>query len=202
MTSPTHHGWTSRWITFFVVPSAIVATLGLAGDGVTQASGDSAGDPLLSEELREMYEEDQSSRANWQDLTPEEMSEMINGDKERRERVLDILATEKLTTADDYFHAAMILQHGEVPEDFLVSHVLSTIAGFKGHSAAKWLSAASLDRYLHRIDRPQIFGTQYRNVDGKWSLDPIDGDLLSDGIRADHSTPTLAKARANADRFE
>lgn len=58
----------------------------------------------------------------------------------------------------------MILQHGDSPEDILLAHVLSIAAAFLGHKRAQWLSAASLDRYLHRTRQPQRFGTQYVRV--------------------------------------
>ena len=43
-------------------------------------------------------------------------------DRARQARVKELYATNQLKTGIDYYHAAMVLQHGEVPEDFLLAH--------------------------------------------------------------------------------
>src|SRR5262249_6558753 len=53
----------------------------------------------------------------------------------------------------------------------------------KGFSPAKWLCAATLDRYLRSIKQPQIFGTQFGNGPAVYDMSPYDKDLLSDKIR-------------------
>ena len=45
-------------------------------------------------------------------------------DRARQSRVKVLFAANGLTTANDYYHAAMILQHGDAPEDFLLAHEL------------------------------------------------------------------------------
>jgi len=35
-----------------------------------------------------------------------------------------------------------------------------------GRPDAAWIAAATFDRFLHNVDRPQIFGTQYRSNSG------------------------------------
>src|SRR5436190_1379819 len=64
--------------------------------------------------------------------------------------------------AGDYYRAAMILQHGDVAEDYLLAHEFCVVAISKGDARAKWLAAASEDRFLMNIDRPQRFATQFR----------------------------------------
>jgi len=74
-----------------------------------------------------------------------------------------------------------------------MAHVLSTIAGYKGDYRGRWLSAASLDKYLHRTGQLQIFGTQYF-VAGDRRLNP---SRLSDALRREFSVPSLAAQQAN-----
>ena len=116
-------------------------------------------------------------------------------DHQRRARVLEILKTAELTTGDDFFYAALVLQHGEIPDDFLLAHVLATAAGMRGHKVGPWLAAATLDRYLQRIGKPQIFGTQYVRQDakGEWNQGEYSRDLLSDGMRKVFGVPEQAK---------
>jgi hypothetical protein len=107
--------------------------------------------------------------------------------------VTEIVRQGQLRTAEEYYHAAMVLQHGALPEEFLLAHELATVAGFKGHKGGRWLSAAALDRFLHALKRPQRFGTQYRrDGDGPWTQEPYDRSL-PDAVRAEYGVPPLAE---------
>ncbi len=53
------------------------------------------------------------------------------------------------------------LQHGDAADDYLLAHILAVEAIVKGDASSKWISAATLDRYLQAIGKSQIFGTQY-----------------------------------------
>jgi hypothetical protein len=44
--------------------------------------------------------------------------------------------------------ASFIFQHGNTVEDCLFAHVLAMEALVKGDESAKWIAAATLDRYL------------------------------------------------------
>ena len=112
-------------------------------------------------ELRNLYEADQADRQFTSPPTDEDWEEISARDAERLARVYELLKGDLLSAPEDYFHAAMILQHGDTPEDILVAHILSTAAGFSGDERGYWLSAASLDRYLLRTRMPQRLGTQY-----------------------------------------
>ena len=60
---------------------------------------------------------------------------------------------------------------------------------------AKWLAAASEDRFLGSIGRNQRFGTQYKthDPDPQWRLDPVDDDV-TDLTREAWSVPSIAEA--------
>lgn len=78
----------------------------------------------------------------------------------RREMVRQLIRTGGLLTAKDYANGALLLQHGDKAEDYLLAHVLATIAGFKGDRTGRFLSAVALDRYLINVGQPQAFGIQ------------------------------------------
>jgi hypothetical protein len=112
-----------------------------------------------NQELGRLFREDQSDR------TPEENIDwkvVGPSDKAREARVKELSRQNMLNTGADYYHGAMILQHAETSEDYLLAHELCVIAISKGNQDAKWLAAASEDRFLMSIGRPQRFGTQYR----------------------------------------
>jgi hypothetical protein len=62
-----------------------------------------------NEELKRLHDEDQSDRTptdvDWAIVSPR--------DKARLSRVKDLYRQNRLQTASDYYHAAMILQHGD-----------------------------------------------------------------------------------------
>lgn len=147
----------------------------------------------ISRELAEIYEADQADRQNLPQLTPEQLSAVAARDDQRRARVMEIVLQGQLQSAEDYYHAAMVLQHGKTPDEHLLAHELATIAGFKDHKIGKWLSAATLDRLLESLDRPQQFGTKYRQeTNGVWTVEPLDRSL-PDAIRAEYGVPPLAE---------
>jgi len=145
-----------------------------------------------NQELLDMYEADQSDRSgqiDWALVGPR--------DEKRRQRVKEILEAGDVKTADDYFHAAMVLQHGAGSADFKLAHELALKASEldADHSTARWLAAAAKDRYLQSIGEPQIYGTQFRKVDGQWTLEPIDETAVTDEERARWGVPPLASAK-------
>jgi len=145
--------------------------------------------------LRKIYDEDQKDRAD------------EAGDARRKEQVRRLLRDGLVHSGEDYYYAAFIFQHGQKPNDFLFAHVLAVTAVSKGFHGAMWLSAATLDRYLHSLKQPQIFGTQfgslYDNSDDQGLYDDM---MVSDTLRAlwcvaSYTTQTkiLSDARAGRD---
>ncbi|MEO1633193.1 MAG: hypothetical protein AAFU38_20695, partial [Bacteroidota bacterium] len=87
----------------------------------------------------------------------------------------------------DYFHAAMIFQHGRDSTDYRNARDFAQRA-FEldpTHSTASWLIAAATDRYLWSIDQPQVYGTQTtKDDDGRWTIQPLDDDGVTEEERA------------------
>jgi hypothetical protein len=120
----------------------------------------SAAAPKDNQELLSLYQEDQSDRnppaggsIDWKIVARRDFLRLTV--------VKELYAQKKLQTGPDYYHAAMILQHSGTAEDYLLSHELCIVAICKGNEEAKWLAAASEDRFLMSIGRGQRFGTQY-----------------------------------------
>lgn len=143
-----------------------------------------------NEELAAMFAADQAARTdgrtvNWTLVTMQ--------DAERRVRTREMLVADQVSTAQDYFHAAFIFQHGSEPDDFLLAHVLAVTAVSKGHPQASWIAAATLDRYLQRIGRPQIYGTQFvlPAAGDEVTQGDYDQALLPDALRRAAGVPPL-----------
>ncbi|NVM77379.1 hypothetical protein FHW83_003185 [Duganella sp. SG902] len=148
-----------------------------------------------SNELAKLYKEDQADRDSSSGQVLD--WEAIGIRDERRElRVKQLLAAGPLGDGTAYYHAAMVLQHASTPDDYLLAHDLCVIAISKGENKAKWLAAASLDRFLLAIGRPQRFGTQYQSKRAFLppqlaTVDPNVPDML----RSELDVPTLEEAR-------
>ncbi len=146
-------------------------------------------------DLVRLYEEDQADRTqpagreiDWSTVGPR--------DRAREARVKALYEAAQLHTAADFHHAAMILQHAEASDDFLLAHELCIVAIAKGDSSALWLCAATEDRFLMNIGREQRFGTQYRSEGpgGAFRLVPV-ADKVTDALRAEFHAPTLEQAK-------
>lgn len=159
-------------------------------------------------EITEIFQADQDDRTFFTTQKPSEwkpdaMRAMMLHDAERRKRVAFLLVEGKVQSALDYYHAAMVFQHSDLASDFLQAHILSTISAMKGYGPARWLSAASLDRYLQKIKQPQIFGTQYRNEDPKqalsgWTMEPYDRSIPNP-VRHEYGVPSLDESLKRLD---
>lgn len=160
-----------------LLPTAILLLLPISIRSDTAKPTDSA-------ELMQIYEADQKDRkaqlggVDWKVVGPR--------DTGRRKRVRELIDKGVVRTGKDYERAAMVFQHGDTPEDILFAHVLAVAALGKGNAEARWLAAASLDRYLHRLGQPQVFGTQFTNKDVStnegWTMEPYNRQLLAPSL--------------------
>src|SRR5262245_28855005 len=76
--------------------------------------------PKDNEELVRLYQEDQADRAPKDG--PVDGKAIVARDRARQARVKEIYQANQIQTGADYYHAAMVLQHGYVPEDYLLAH--------------------------------------------------------------------------------
>lgn len=158
-------------------------------------------DAQISERMKALFDADQSSRRgmmNNKELWPKLEEE----DRARRVEVTTYLENGKLAAADDFYYAALIFQHGNCADHFKLSNQLAEKSMNLGNHDARWLYAASLDRYLMTLGKPQKFGTQYvkNKESGKWELYSVD-PATTDEERAHYDVPPLAETRKQLDEM-
>ncbi len=154
-------------------------------------------DGPASAELRAIAKVDQADRTFTKPPTAEEWKPVEARDRARRDRVLELLKSEKLVTGDDFDTAALIFQHGDTPDDFLTAHELAAVGGMLGHVGN--LAALAEDRFLTKIGKIQRVGSQFHfAIDGAAVLNPVDDgkpDSVTDALRRDLFMPTPTEYR-------
>lgn len=174
-----------NWLLVLMFPALTllaIPTFGQAGGSAAQAEGNKS-------VLHKIYDQDQKDRTD------------EDGDAKRRTQVQRLVTEGKVQSGEDYYYAAFIFQHGQKASDYLYAHILAVTAVSKGFHDAIWLSAASLDRYLHFIKQPQVFGTQYGSpYDSRDDQGAYDQELVSDALRAQWCVaPISAQAKILSD---
>jgi hypothetical protein len=78
-----------------------------------------------------------------------------------------------------------MFQHGDSSDDYLLAHVLAIAAVSRDYKNARWIAAATLDRYLQSVKQPQVFGTQFpANPAGEMTQGKYNSRLISNHVRA------------------
>ncbi|RSB46263.1 hypothetical protein [Brevundimonas sp. 357] len=118
-------------------------------------------------------------------------------DAVRRQQVRSLLEAGALRTATDFYSAALVFQHGDTPEDYLMAHTLAVAALGERSTESPWLAAATLDRYLQAVGQPQIYGTQTMMRRGEQpTREPFNHALIPDSIRRVLAVSTRAAEEA------
>jgi hypothetical protein len=156
----------------------------------------------MNTELQALYEQDQADRCVFfEQLDTEQLQQVRERDRARRQLVEELVRSEALQTGEDYFHAAMVFQHGETLDDYLRAHELAKRGAELGHPDCLWLTAAAYDRWLAHQGKPQKYGTQYTSRDDEpyrlWDVDPT----TTDEERAAWNVPPLAEALRQAEEL-
>jgi hypothetical protein len=146
--------------------------------------------------LRQLAKEDQDSRRG---------VKIARTDEERVKIVLSLIGQGELKVSEDKFNAALVLQHTPMtfcekrlistsPDNYLLAHYLFKSAFEAGYKEARYLVAASIDRYLSMTEGYQKYGTQriINQETGKEELAPIDRKT-PDSERAKYGVPPLAE---------
>lgn len=128
--------------------------------------------------LRELAKEDQDSRSG---------KEIARTDEERGKIELSLIGQGELKTPEDKYNAALVLQHtpftycekrlvSKSPDNYLLAHHLFQSAYAGGYKDARYLIAASIDRYLSMTQGYQKYGTNRitNQETGKDEWVPID----------------------------
>jgi hypothetical protein len=120
---------------------------------------DPAKQALRSAELQEIVAADQADRKipvleiDWNQILPR--------DEARAKRIAEVFAEGCLSSAKDYAAAALVFQHGVVPDHYYQAYLWAKKSVELGDEGQKWLVAAAIDRYLVNIGHKQIYGAQY-----------------------------------------
>jgi hypothetical protein len=167
--------------------------------GKVQAQAAAARKGLLNPELERLFDEDQADRAA--ELYNTDWRAMEKHDAERLKRVLEIMEKGGAKEAGDYIHAAMVCQHNIEPANLEHANrwASKAVELDPDYPGARWLAAASKDRYLMWTGKPQLYGTQFKkDKDGPWYLWQVD-PTVTDEERARWDVPPLARAKARVE---
>ena len=144
-----------------------------------------------NQELIEMFESDQAERTNHIDRSIRQKNDSI-----RESRVYELLDSNKVRTSADYCNAALIFHHGEDSVTYGMAVKLMKKSIELDSTRNKWLLAAITDRYLLSINKPQIYGTQYKRLDNNVVLrEELDSTKITDAERIEYGVETLAEQR-------
>lgn len=181
-------GFESNLFAVKMSPSSVVSTLGDQGAAI-KAAASYANNKLLQDTV----DADQKEReGNWMDHTEQEFIDIGKRDRQRFKTAKDCIEKRRAHTAQDFYNAALVLQHGEVADDFALAHELSLCSIVLGdNSNARWLAAASYDRMLRHLGHRQRFATQYNSS----GLDREDETGTNDTMRKALNCPSLEEAR-------
>jgi tetratricopeptide (TPR) repeat protein len=149
----------------------------------------------INMQLYLLFQADQSDRFNYRE--GQDWGEIARKDSLRQEKVARMIDDGQLKVSDDYYHAGMIFHHGRDSTAYKIAEWLANKALEMDSTSdnARWLIAATKDRYLWSINQPQWYGTQNHLLNGKWTLDPIDTTAVTDTDRAFHRIATLKQLR-------
>ncbi len=149
--------------------------------------------------IEKLYEQDQADRIPGPGKKHLDSKTLAQHDAQRVSLIHRLYEQGKIRGPIDLYNAAVILQHGSTPEDFILAHDLAVLATSVGVNRAKWLSAATEDRFLLSIGRPQRFGTQFALGNGKEPAELCAIDLsVTDYHRKLMGAQTLAEDRRQA----
>jgi hypothetical protein len=150
-------------------------------------------------EMAAIFKADQADRST----NPIDWKVVGAADEKRRARTEQLLDAGSLKTGQDFYDAAFVFQHGHTANDYLKAHLLAMVAIARDQPDAPWIAAATLDRYLNAIGKPQVLGTQFTRVDGgKFTQEPYDRTLASDAMRKALQVPSLAEQKAERRAYD
>lgn len=123
---------------------------------------------MRSEELQKLEEADQKERqfmVTNLEAKGIDTEKLHLNDLSRRKRVGEIFAEGCISTPKDYAAAALIYQHGDVPDHFYHAYIWANRQAEIGDALDKLngrgLAALAIDRYLINIGKKQLFGSQF-----------------------------------------
>lgn len=154
----------------------------------------------MNSELQELFRADTEERTHHPAYGTPEYILLRERDALRRARLAAIIESGGLCEAEDFYRAAWLLNHGETVDEIWRAHTLAMEAVRRGSHGARWLAAATYDRWLMYQGRPQKYGTQIV-PDGRrqrvWDVLPE----TTDAERARWDVPPMAEMKRRAEEL-
>lgn len=118
-------------------------------------------------------------------------------DEARRKRVGEIFGEGCFKTSEDFAAAALVYQHGNIPDHFFQTFIWAKRAVELGDPKQKWLMAAGIDRYLVKSGHKQLFATQASKENAKpcWCLEEVES-TFSEKLRIEYGKKSLREMLA------
>lgn len=160
----------------------------------------------MDQELYDLFVADQTEPRKDTAYDTSAYWQLRERDVQRRSRVGELLTQGKVSAPDDYFHAALIFQHGETLQEIWQAHELARRAAelgatqAMGYKDSRWLAAAALDRWLMYQGKPQKYGTQFVPDGKRWRLWDVD-ITTTDAERTANHVPALQEQLKQAERY-
>ena len=156
---------------------------------------------VANPEMQQIFQADQKDRQPG--IGKIDWAVVTKSDTARRTATARLLAEGKLHTGEDFERAAFVFQHGDSPDDYLLAHTLAILAVAHGQASAMWIAAATLDRYLQSINKPQIYGTQFLTKPKQATTqEPYNRGLVSDAVRRSLGVPSQAEQEEQRKRYD
>ncbi len=146
---------------------------------------------VLFEKIQEIRSK--STEEDWKNK--EFVNKLTSLEKAASKKILKLLKTKKIKTADDFYRAAFIFHHGSDFKSYMIATALAAISHHLGEPWGKNLYAVALDRLLLSIGLPQQFGTQYIKKRENYKLAPFNKNT-TDEEREKYLVEPLAKLKA------
>jgi hypothetical protein len=179
-----------------IIPLFLVASSAQAAD-FTPCQSDPERQRARSEELQKIVNADQADRQDSDRLfnDPVFRNKILRRDLKRRKRVGVIFGEGCFKDARDFAAAALVYQHGDVPEHYFQTYVWSKRAVELGDVSQKRLMGLGIDRYLVKIGQKQLFASQATKVNGSkcWCLEQVE-PTFPEETRVEIANKTLAQA--------
>lgn len=147
----------------------------------------------MNEWLRALYEEDRDDARTFRG------AEAFLASQARRGLIAPLVAAGGLVTAEDYYHASFLYQHGERLEHWAQAHLLARTAADRGHPQGRYQAAAAYDRWLMHMGQPQHYGTNSIRDGNRWRVWDTD-PATTDAERAAWDVPSWAELLARGER--
>lgn len=171
------------------LPRFALASSTCASDSSLQAN--------RSKELQRIVRADQEDRRDPDRFFKDRRYQLrvLRRDVLRRQRVGAIFGEGCMSTAADFAAAALVYQHGTVPEHYFQTFLWSKAAVDRGDDSQRRLMGLGLDRFLVNSGRKQLFASQAHKQDDSpcWCLEQVEPSFTDD-LRKAKGGWTLAEA--------